>query len=310
MTLTTAPIEGIVPKVIDALRTASASSGVDFDYLLSTAQRESGLNPTAQSKSSSATGLFQFVKQTWLATLKEHGAEQGYGAYADAIGQDAKGRYFVTDPDRAGEIFALRSDPCASSAMAAALTKETAGVLESRLGRAASKGELYAAHVLGAGGAARLIKLAESQPDTSAESCFPEAAAANRGLFNDTDGAPVSVAALYQRLTSGATACPVPANLTASSSVAPDTASETSSEPSLDTTAASVGLWRKVVTTDSQPHIWAPVQARAAGTELPKSFGSRYGFGGVPLTLTPQLLTLLSTIDPTKATHSDSRQPG
>lgn len=48
-------------SVVAALRQASASTGFDFDYLLSTAMRESSLQPQAKSKSSSATGLFQFI---------------------------------------------------------------------------------------------------------------------------------------------------------------------------------------------------------------------------------------------------------
>src|SRR5438874_9961691 len=35
----------------------------DFHYLLGTAMRESSLKPNAQSSSSSATGLFQFIDQ-------------------------------------------------------------------------------------------------------------------------------------------------------------------------------------------------------------------------------------------------------
>ena len=48
-------------------------TGADFHYLLATAQVESNLNPNAQASTSSARGLFQFIEQTWLATLKEQG---------------------------------------------------------------------------------------------------------------------------------------------------------------------------------------------------------------------------------------------
>jgi len=42
-----------------------------------------GYNPNAKAKTSSATGLFQFLDQTWLSTLKQHGAKYGYARYAD-----------------------------------------------------------------------------------------------------------------------------------------------------------------------------------------------------------------------------------
>ena len=56
-------------------------TGADFKYLLATAQVESNLNPNAGAATSSARGLFQFIEQTWLRTLKEQGPALGYGPY-------------------------------------------------------------------------------------------------------------------------------------------------------------------------------------------------------------------------------------
>ena len=64
--------------VLAALRTASRKTGLDFDYLLNTAMRESGLNVQAKSKTSSASGLFQFVEQTWLGLVKHHGVKAAH----------------------------------------------------------------------------------------------------------------------------------------------------------------------------------------------------------------------------------------
>ena len=63
--------------VVAALQRASAVTGSDFHYLLGTAMRESGLKPGAQSSTSSAAGLFQFVEQTWFSVVKEYGAKHG-----------------------------------------------------------------------------------------------------------------------------------------------------------------------------------------------------------------------------------------
>src|SRR5260370_18716118 len=73
--------------VTGAIRQASAATGTSFNYLLATAQVESGLNPQAGAATSSARGLFQFIEQTWLGTIKQSGAELGYGHYAAAISQ-------------------------------------------------------------------------------------------------------------------------------------------------------------------------------------------------------------------------------
>ena len=72
-------------QVTGAIRQAASSSGISFEYLLTTAQIESNLNPGAQASTSSAKGLYQFIEQTWLGTMKQDGAAIGYGHYADAI---------------------------------------------------------------------------------------------------------------------------------------------------------------------------------------------------------------------------------
>ena len=84
--------------VTGAIRQASAATGTSFNYLLATAQVESGFNPQAGASTSSARGLFQFIEQTWLGTIKQSGAELGYGRYADAITKTSSGHYQVADP--------------------------------------------------------------------------------------------------------------------------------------------------------------------------------------------------------------------
>jgi len=174
--------------VTGAIRDAARATGASFDYLLATARAESGLNPNAGAKTSSARGLFQFVDRTWLATLKQSGPGLGYGRYADAITQDAHGRYQIADPTMRAQIFALRDDPAANAAMAGAFTRDNAHRLSQSLGRPPTDGELYMAHFLGAHGASRLIGLAGNSPGTTAASAFPKAAAANRALFYDRLG--------------------------------------------------------------------------------------------------------------------------
>jgi hypothetical protein len=181
--------------VAGAIQQASQATGTSFNYLLATAQVESGLNPTAGASTSSARGLFQFIETTWLATIKQAGAALGYARYADSITKNASGHYEVRDPSQRREILALRSDPTANAVMAGAFTKANASVLSERLGRSPSEGECYIAHFLGAGGAARLITLAAADTNPKAADFFPSAAQANPSNFYDrATGAARSVA--------------------------------------------------------------------------------------------------------------------
>ena len=174
--------------VIDAIRDGARRTGVSFEYLLATAQRESALDPAAKARTSSATGLFQFVEQTWLATVKADGAQHGLAAHAEAITTRPDGTLTVADPAARRAILALREDPGVAAAMAGSLTQRNRESLAAGLGREPTAPELYVAHFLGARGASELIRAAGASPNRPAAADFPDAAAANRPIFFDRTG--------------------------------------------------------------------------------------------------------------------------
>ena len=188
-------------RVAGAIRDAARSTGASFEYLLTAARIESNLNPAAQATTSSAKGLYQFIDQTWLATLKQAGPAHGYGQYADAITLNADGRYEVADPNQRAAIMRLRSDPAVSATMAGAFTQGNAAQLASAIGRQPSGGELYIAHFLGSDGASKLINAATAQPRANAAEMFPQAAAANPSIFLNKSGQPRSAGEVYATLT-------------------------------------------------------------------------------------------------------------
>jgi len=187
-------------RVASAIRDAARTTGASFEYLLTAARMESNLNPAAQATTSSAQGLYQFIDQTWLATLKNAGPAHGYGQYADAITVSADGRYEVADPNQRAAIMRLRNDPAVSATMAGAFTQTNAAQLAASIGRQPSEGELYISHFLGSDGAAKLINATSSQPLANAATMFPQAAAANPSIFT-SGGQPRSVGEVYATLT-------------------------------------------------------------------------------------------------------------
>ncbi len=188
-------------RVAGAIRDAARSTGASFEYLLTAARIESNLNPAAQATTSSAKGLYQFIEQTWLGTLKQAGSAHGYGQYADAITQTSDGHFEVADPIQRAAIMRLRSDPTVSATMAGAFTQTNAVQLAGAIGRAPSEGELYIAHFLGSDGAAKLIHVAATQPRANAAAMFPQAAAANPSIFRNRFGLPRSASEVYSALT-------------------------------------------------------------------------------------------------------------
>jgi hypothetical protein len=182
------PTAGGASSVTGAIRHAAQATGASFEYLLATARVESSLNPNAKASTTTARGLYQFIEQTWLETMKRAGATHGYAHYANAITRSDSGRYVVQDAALKTDILKLRSDPTANALMAGAFTNRNSELLSSRLGRAPTEGELYMAHFLGPSGAARLITLADRNPDFSAAAAFRNAARANRSIFFDRGG--------------------------------------------------------------------------------------------------------------------------
>ncbi|MEJ2624409.1 MAG: transglycosylase SLT domain-containing protein [Pseudolabrys sp.] len=187
-------------KITGAISQAARSTGISFEYLVTTAQIESRFNPKAQAPTSSASGLYQFIDQTWLGTLKRAGPSLGLGQYANAISKSADGRYTVSDPKMRDAIMKLRHDPRASALMAGAFTRSNEARLESAIGRQPSEGELYIAHFLGSEGASKLISAAANRPQTSAVDMFPRAARANHSVFYSRSGAARSVAGVYREI--------------------------------------------------------------------------------------------------------------
>ena len=182
-----------------AIAAASRKTGIDFNYLLGQAQVESGMRADARAGTSSATGLYQFIEQSWLGVVKDHGPEHGLGWAADSIKQTASGRYVVSDPAARRAILDMRKDPQTAALMAAEHASDNKAALEDRLGRPATGTDLYMAHFLGRGGASKFLDTMADSPGRTGASMFPAAARANRNIFYASNGQPRTLSDIYSR---------------------------------------------------------------------------------------------------------------
>lgn len=190
----------IPPGLALILNRAGDKSGVDFNYLLQTAIRESSLDPTAKASTSSATGLFQFLEQTWFQVMRSDGGRLGYQHYADAIKTQPSGMLDIADKSLRADVLKLREDPEVAANLAAAFTRGNGAYLENRFGRMPSPGELYIAHFLGAHGAEKLFRAGLENPDQIAASLFPSEARANEAIFYDKSGTARTIRDVYKVL--------------------------------------------------------------------------------------------------------------
>lgn len=119
-----------------------SSRGARFDmdrYLARNAQIESSNNPYAKAKTSSASGLFQFTKATWIA----------------------EGGQWGNDPNK--PFGGLKPSVEEQRARARSLTEKNAAAVRS-VGAPLTDGNLYLAHFLGQGGAKSVLRAPPNTP--------------------------------------------------------------------------------------------------------------------------------------------------
>lgn len=185
------------PKITKAVYNASKQTGVDFAYLMEKASAESSFDADAKSKTSSATGLFQFIDSTWIGMVKKHGDKYGLSDIANYIDNNGK----VNNSDHKKEILELRKDPQTAALLAAEYAADNkkhlianTSLTEKDIGST----ELYFAHFMGAGGATSFMNELEQSPNDIAATHFPAAAKANRNVFyNHKTGAARTVQEVY-----------------------------------------------------------------------------------------------------------------
>lgn len=119
---------------------ARGAAGIGPDYYASIRAAESGGNDTAKNPNSTATGRYQFIQSTWDGLRAKH----------PELGLTADGRLDPEQQERAIRAF----------------TEDNARTLV-RAGVAVTNGTLYAAHFLGAGTAAKVLRAGLDQSMSS-----------------------------------------------------------------------------------------------------------------------------------------------
>lgn len=135
---------------------ASAASrfGIDPNLMMAIAGQESGFNPNASAKTSSAKGLFQFIDKTWAGMVNKYGNKLGIGI---------------------GDV----NNPEANATMAAlAMRDYKTFLIKNNISPTPTA--MYAMHFLGPEGARKLFTANEN---ANAASILPSAASSNPQIF-------------------------------------------------------------------------------------------------------------------------------
>jgi hypothetical protein len=137
------------------IREASNAYGVDFGYLMATAERESGFRTGIKAGSTSATGLFQFTDGTWKNMVSTYGKKHG----------------LTLDG---------RSDPRQSTVAAALYTRDHAVRFESEFKKKPTNTDLYILHFFGDRDGFRFLRNLKKRPNDPAAPDF-----GNGGVFKN-----------------------------------------------------------------------------------------------------------------------------
>ncbi|MDP3410984.1 transglycosylase SLT domain-containing protein [Bosea sp. (in: a-proteobacteria)] len=179
--LTFGPIR-IRRHLVETIVRAGKVVGADPTLLMAVADKESSFSTSVQAKTSSATGLYQFIEQTWLGVVSEFGTKHGLAAEAKLIGRNGR-QFVVADAAERQRILDLRREPYLSALLAGEMLKRDTLRLEKAMGRHLTGGEIYLIHFLGPDAAQTFIETMEEKPDVKAADLLPRPAQANRPIF-------------------------------------------------------------------------------------------------------------------------------
>lgn len=187
-------------RVGQAIMQAGMAFDVPFSYMAITGHIESGLNPKAANRHSSARGLYQFTNQTWLLNLWRHADIMGRPDLKEGLVRGGDGIVRAVSPEREHELLRLRIDPATAALVHAARTHAVRGNLKEWLGRDPSDVELYLAHFLGRKGSQTFLRRYWRDPNApvTAEPGLRYAVRSNPGLFRDAAGRPASFATVMR----------------------------------------------------------------------------------------------------------------
>ena len=158
----------------DIIMNAAKMTGVSPSIMAGVAAIESGFQSAAKAGSSTATGLFQFVKSTWDSMVAKYGKK--YGITADTSA----------------------TDPKANALMGGEYLKENMAALAG-VKKNPNATDAYIAHFLGASGAKKFFG---ANPNAIGAQVLPDAAKSNPDIFYTSGGKPKTISEIYNSLQS------------------------------------------------------------------------------------------------------------
>lgn len=169
----------LVQKIVRAAQAVQT----DPVLLMAVADKESSFITEVQAKTSSATGLFQFIERTWLGVVRDFGPKYGLTQEAALVVSGDNGKPSVADAAERTRILELRRDPYLAALMAGEMLKRDAARIALRIGRELTLGEVYLAHFLGPDDAEEFLASVVDKPKSAAAQMLPGPARANRTIF-------------------------------------------------------------------------------------------------------------------------------
>lgn len=188
----------VSPTVAAALESAGQATGTSTAVLSAIAWKESRFDPAARNRRSSACGLMQFTRASWLAAVRDYGPALGLGRLAAQLRTGRGGAISARDGRALAEVLRLRDDPRIAALLAGETIARERTALERAIGRTAAPADLYFVHLLGPAGARGFLAELRRAPSRSSLAVVgARRARPNGSLFMGRGGRARTLAEVY-----------------------------------------------------------------------------------------------------------------
>ena len=178
--------DDVKPETIKKVLEVAHKKNMDPATLLTILWLESRMGSDMKTQSTSASGPFQFLKNSWIENVMKYGADNGMEKWASKITKDHQG-HFVIPASISSEILKAREDIELSASIAVDVNRDELNDISIALNKSPELADIYLVHLLGKTGAMNFLTILQKNPNINSRLVVGAGAKNNPRIFFDKE---------------------------------------------------------------------------------------------------------------------------